>query len=376
MLTTILSILVALLILSVLIVAHEFGHFIAAKKAGIWVEEFGIGLPPRVFGKKIGETIYSVNLLPFGGFVRLHGEVDKDIKKPSRAYVKKSKKARVAIAIAGILANFLIAIICFSLVYAIGGIPETLSGVKVLEVDAGSPAEMAGIKPDDLIVKVADQDINNSDQFIEFVNAAKGQKTTLEIKRLSPEEKVMQVSLRPREDPPEGEGALGVTIDVNTVVQVNYPPVWQRPFVGLYYGVRETYLISKAVVVGIASIFIDISEGQAPEGVVGPLGITALIAYVVQLGFLPLLNFVGLISVNLALINIIPFPPMDGSRVVFITSEALFGRKVLPKVESVVNTIGIILLILLLITLTFREVPQAFRAGSLNGFIESIIPVQ
>src|SRR4030067_3332150 len=119
------SIITFLLVLSILVLVHEFGHFIMARRAGVWVEEFGFGLPPRVFGKKIGETIYSINLLPFGGFVRLHGENSEDeVKEPKRAFINQDKKTRSKIILAGVFMNFVLALLCFSLTYSLTGIPR------------------------------------------------------------------------------------------------------------------------------------------------------------------------------------------------------------------------------------------------------------
>src|SRR3990167_5307642 len=140
------SIIVFLIVLSILVLVHELGHFIMARRAGIWVEEFGFGLPPRVWGKKVHETIYSINLFPFGGFVRLHGEnTQESIKKPLKAYLNKSKSVRVSILVAGVIMNFILGIIAFAIVYSFSGIPQETKDVKVVEVATGSPAYEAGI---------------------------------------------------------------------------------------------------------------------------------------------------------------------------------------------------------------------------------------
>ena len=149
------SILTAVLVLSFLILIHELGHFIAAKKSGVYVEEFGIGLPPRIFGKKFGETIYSINALPFGGFVKLHGENSLDgIKYPKRSFLKKSKKVRILIITAGVLMNFFVGILAFSITYSFSGIPRITGKVKVAEVVPGSPAQVSGILVGDIVVVV------------------------------------------------------------------------------------------------------------------------------------------------------------------------------------------------------------------------------
>ncbi len=365
----------AIVILSILILVHEFGHFIAAKKSGIWVEEFGIGLPPRVFGKKIGETIYSVNLLPIGGFVRLHGESEEGVKYKKKAFFLKPKKIRILVALSGIIMNYFFAVGCFSVVYFIysfKGIPEETGEVRIVSVEKDSPAEKNGLKVGDIIRSVDGEKVKLSSEFRALMEEKKGKEIELSIERLTNGKiETLPIKVTTRENPEEGQGFLGVEV---TSVRLLIPPNWQKPFVALYYGFRETVVISKMVVIGLISVFVDLTEGQVPQGVVGPLGITALLAYAVQYGLVPVLNLAGLISLNLALLNLVPFPPLDGARFVFITAEAIFGRKVLPKVESAVNTIGIALLLLLLLALTSKEVPKLIKSGSISTFVENMIP--
>ena len=171
----IVSILIFLLILSILILVHEFGHFIMARRAGIWVEEFGFGLPPRLIGKKIGETIYSINWLPFGGFVRLHGEQEEEgITQKNRAFLYKSKKVRTSIVIAGVVMNFILAIVAFAIVYSFSGIPRDTHQVKIVDVSAGSPAQISGLVVGDIIKSVDGKNLTTVDSFISQVNSDKG----------------------------------------------------------------------------------------------------------------------------------------------------------------------------------------------------------
>src|SRR3989304_2637268 len=148
----IVSILIFLLVLSILVIVHEFGHFWVARRNGVMVEEFGFGLPPRLFGKKIGDTLYSINALPFGGFVRLHGEQDENgIVYPRKAFLNKSKRVRIAVIIAGVIMNFILAVASFAIVYSFQGIPRELDRVKVVDVGAGTPAQVLGLIVGDFI---------------------------------------------------------------------------------------------------------------------------------------------------------------------------------------------------------------------------------
>lgn len=366
------SVLVFLVVLSVLIIIHELGHFIMARRAGIWVEEFGFGLPPRLFGKKIGETIYSINWLPFGGFVRLHGEMEEEgVTNKSRAFLFRSKKTRAGIVVAGVVMNFLLAIVAFAIVYSFSGIPRDTHQLKIVDISQGSPAQSAGVIVGDVISKVGKESISKTEDFINKVNLQKGKTTSFEVQRkVNGETSTLNLSMEPREKPPEGEGALGVTI---TTTEIYFPPVWLRPFYGIYYGFKEAIFWGQTIAVGLWTIIAGLFKGQAPQGVSGPVGIFAVTTEAARNGILTLINFVGVLSVNLAILNILPFPALDGGRLLFIGIESLTGRKVNLKVEATVHTIGMILLLALLLAITIGDVKHLITAGSISGFLNSMI---
>jgi len=367
------SILTAVLVLSFLILIHELGHFIAAKKSGVYVEEFGIGLPPRLFGKKFGETIYSINALPFGGFVKLHGENSLDsIKYPKRSFLKKSKKIRILIITAGVLMNFFVGILAFSITYSFSGIPRNTGEVKVIEVVPGSPAQISGILVGDIVKKVDENNISDTSKFISLVNGKLDQKVLVEIKRtIGEQSETKKIRITPRVNPPKNEGPLGVII---TATEIYYPPIWQRPFVGIYYGFKEAIFWGITIVQGLFSIIIGLFSGNIPQDVSGPVGIFAITTEAAKYGILSLINFIGIFSVNLAILNIIPFPALDGGRVLFIAIEAITRKKVLPKVENLVHSIGMILLLILLVILTARDVQRLITVGgNISEFLDSVI---
>jgi regulator of sigma E protease len=367
----VISILIFLLVLSILILVHELGHFIVAKKSGIMVEEFGLGLPPRLYGKKIGETIYSLNWLPFGGFNRLHGEQDEEgIGDLSKSFLHKSKKTRALVIIAGVIMNFLLAIVAFAIVYSFSGIPRDTGKLTVVNVSTGSPAQIAGIVVGDVITKVDNSTVTSSDDFIAKTAALKGKSTIFEIEReVNRQATTVKVTLTPRENPPNGEGPIGVTI---TTMELFYPPIWQRPFYGIYYGFKDAIFWGQTIVLGLWGIIAGLVQGQVPQGVSGPVGIFAVTTEAARSGFLTLINFVGILSVNLAILNIIPFPALDGGRLLFIGIEGVIGRKIVPKVEAVINNIGFIILLTLLLIITIGDIRHLISAGSLEGFITSL----
>lgn len=366
------SILIFLLVLSILILVHELGHFIVARRAGVWVEEFGFGLPPRIFSKKIGETIYSLNLLPFGGFVRLHGENDEEsIEKVTRAFINKDKKTRAGIIIAGVVMNFLLAIGCFAVVYSFMGIPRETNSVKVVDVAASSPAQVGGIVAGDFVRKVEKETVESVDEFVKLIEEKKGRKVSVELERISDgKREVKNVTLTPRENPPEGEGPSGVVI---STTEIYYPPTLLRPFYGIYYGFKEALFWGKTVILGFTQIFKDLFAGQAPRDLAGPVGIFAVTSQAASVGILALINFVGILSVNLAILNILPFPALDGGRLLFIGIEAAIGRKVLPKVEAIIHTIGMVILLILIAAITVHDIQKLIAAGSISGFINSVL---
>ncbi len=362
------SILVFILVLSVLVLVHELGHFLVAKRAGVMVEEFGIGIPPRVFGIKIGETTYSVNLLPFGGFVRLHGESGtKKLEIPKRAFVNKSKKIRAAIIIAGVIMNFILGVAAFSLVYSIGGIPQETGNVKVVDINSSSPAQEGGLLVGDIVRKVNDIDIESVEQFIESVEKYKGQRVTVFVERGGVIERSI---LTPRVNPPEGEGPLGVAI---SSIETYFPPLWKRPFIGIYYGFREAIFWGGTVVSGLVNLFSQLLRGQVPKDIAGPVGIFAITSQAAQVGAMAVINFVGILSVNLAILNILPFPALDGGRLAFLLLESVVGKRILPRVEAVVHTVGMIILLSLLVAITAHDIQRLIVNGGITGFIDSVL---
>jgi regulator of sigma E protease len=361
------SILVFLLVLSVLILVHEFGHFIMARRAGILVEEFGFGLPPRLIGKKVGETIYSINWLPFGGFVRLHGEnYEEGITNPKRAFLNKNKKTRVGIIVAGVVMNFLLGILAFAIVYSFSGIPKDTKTLKVVDVSAGSPAQSAGVVVGDVITKVGKDSVISVNDFIGKVGEQKGKSVNFEILRNGG---TVKLQMKPRENPPAGEGPLGVTI---TTTEIYYPPVWQRPFYGVYYGFKEALFWGKNIAMGLGSIIVDAFHGHAPKDVSGPVGIFAVTSQAAKNGILTIINFVGILSINLAILNIIPFPALDGGRLLFIGIESIIGKKVIPKVEATIHSIGMIILLALILAITIGDIRRLIVNGGIDGFLKSV----
>jgi len=219
----------------------------------------------------------------------------------------------------------------------------------------------------DTVKKVDKLEVTNSKDFINFISEKKGKKTTVEIDRGGQTKKIVVI---PRVDYPDGEGPLGVTI---SNIEVYYPPIWERPFYGVYYGFKDALFWGKTIIVGLYDVIRELFGGHIPKAVSGPVGIFAITTEAAKLGILSLINFVGILSVNLAILNIVPFPALDGGRLLFIVLEKLIGRKVIPKVEATIHTFGMVVLLLLLVAITVADIKRLIVAGSISGFIDSVL---
>lgn len=339
--------------LSVLVLVHEVGHFLVARRFGIKVEEFGLGFPPRLWAKKKGDTVYSLNAIPVGGFVKLYGEDESVKKDKEHAYYHKGKIPRAVVVVAGVLMNYILALIVFSIVAW-----YTTGYVKLNEIQADTPAERAGLKAGDKVLKVNDKEVYYVDQFYGLIKAKQGQEVSLSIKR---DGKTEDVKVTPRKDPPEGQGFLGVGLG-----QEPYP-LDKRPLMSVKHGFGQTLFWIGMTFQGVKIIAGDIGEGRAPEGVSGPVGILRVTDAVVKYGVIPLLSLMGIISVNLAVLNLLPIPALDGGRLLFIAVETFFGRKVLPTFEKYAHTVGFVLLIALILLTTFKDLANWVSGKDIFG---------
>lgn len=351
------TLLIFLIVLSILIFVHELGHFWMARRAGIKVEEFGFGFPPRVWAKRRGETTYSINALPIGGFVKLYGEdsaVDKDI--PS-AFYHKGRLTRAMVVVAGVFMNFLLAVLCFGIISWVIGVPRERGDVRIIGVAQDSPAFQGGLKDGDIVVSVDGQRVSKTDEFTNVVKSKSGKEVALQVKRDGTEAGIKVI---PRASPPEGEGPLGVVV---SGVEMVHPPLFQRPFVAFWEGLKESVFWAKTTVLAAGGAIAQLAKGGAPEGIAGPIGIFQITGAVARQGILALLSFVGILSINLAVLNILPFPALDGGRLLFIGVETLFGRRVLPKFERMAHTVGMVILLILILLVTLSDVRRLLSGG-------------
>lgn len=406
-----LTILVFIIILGILIFVHELGHFVMARRNGIKAEEFGFGFPPRaigiqflegekmekvaeseeidaviegerelivdkktevdvlyhkkkwrwIFGKRDTErewenkdqlnegTIYSLNWFPLGGFVKIKGEDGEHANEPD-SFVSKSAWVRIKVLAAGVTMNFILAWLVVSLALTIGAPQEVDNArgyakdlkIQISEVNQGSLAEKMGIKVGDEILQFKTvEDVQS------FIGSNAGKEITLNIKRGNT---LLDLKGVPQFDESVGRGLLGVGL-VQTAI-VSYP--WYQ---ALVEGIIVTWRMVEMVFITFYEVIKGLIVGQhVAVEVAGPVGIVYFTKQVTELGFVYILQFIAILSVNLGIINILPFPALDGGRILFILIEKVKGRPVSAKLEQAIHTVGFVLLITLMLFVTFRDV--------------------
>lgn len=374
------NILVFILILSILVLIHEFGHFYAAKKFGVRVEEFGFGLPPRVFGKRIGETLYSLNLLPFGGFVKLTGEDDateeeevEKAEKDPRNFLSKSPLKRAIIIAAGVVMNLLLAVVLYYVFFMATGfksfsIPMFFDynfrfgnterfTTAVLGIGEDTPASRAGILQGEAILEIDGAPVRNLQDVKRELNGKEGTEVRVLLMNVRGFDRdIRTLSLTPETDA-DGEAIMGVYINDVVVLDYGHNKLAAGP--AHAYNMISYSMFTFSKLVGQSFQQRDISP--VSSSVSGPVGIFSIVGNIIDEGEYPLLSLldlVALLSVSLAIINILPFPALDGGRLLFIIIEKIRGKRLEPNIEIAVHKIGIILLLGLIVLITIRDISR------------------
>lgn len=386
------SIIGFLFILTVVVIIHEAGHFFTARRFGIKVEEFGFGFPPRLWGKKRKGTIYSINWIPLGGFVKLYGEDDagggkisaKDKNHEAKtdlehAYFTKPAWQRALVILAGIIMNFVLAVIIFYIVLAAQGFKTELpaltqqkfhfveqklnSKVYIGEVVKNSPAEAAGIAPYSQIIEVNGKKLASMKEFVGLVNSNKGNEITLVW--INDKGERREGSLTPRVNPPKDQGAIGVSLGSQDGYELTYVTPGQKIISGVIYPVDLMLYNLAATKELISNSVKEKSTEQIGQSISGPLGIFVVVGAVVSESqsvkelILQVLTLMGLISITLAFFNVLPIPALDGGRLFFVIAEMITGKKISPALEAKINTVSFLILIGLLIYITvFFDIPK------------------
>lgn len=375
-----LTIITFLIVLSVLVFVHELGHFLAARRFGAAADEFGLGFPPRLFGfykstsgkwkwkwgrgevHDAADTVYSLNAIPLGGFVKIRGENGEEKSDP-QSFASKPAWQRTIMLSAGVLMNVLLAAVIFSFIFAFGAV-QSIDGVDlknaevrdrhimIAAVSKDSPAEQAQLQPGDTIVSINGNPVENIEWLQSFVAGKAGETLEYRIKREDTEftKEVTPVTLKET-----NKGGIGIVI--SEMAFVRYP--WYQAVVE---GAKNTVFFLGAIVMGLYELLARLfSGGGVSADVAGPVGIAVLTGQVVELGFMYLLQFTALLSLNLAVINILPFPALDGGRILFLIIEKIKGRPVRQQTEALIHNLGFMLLIILVILVTFKDIKGLFN---------------
>lgn len=364
------SIIIFLIILLVLVIAHEFGHFIVAKKSGIRVDEFAFGFPPKLYAVKKGETTYAFNALPIGGYVKIYGEdptqeIEGDV---ARSFSHKPRYVQSMVILAGITANIIVAWLLFTAILTIGMKTSvggntfgTLRNVEVMttQVIAESPAAKAGLVGGDVLLALRDQttdesvEVKTPEDVSGFISVREGKPVVLTISRKNVQQDLTVIPKLGVSG--VGKPAIGIAMDEAGMLQL---PI----HIALLEGAIKTYDYTVSTAVGIFDFLYQAVTGHANfKEVSGPVGIVGAVGDAAKLGFVNVLFFAALISINLAVINLIPFPALDGGRFFFILIEGIIRRPLPAKVTSWTNVIGFAALMLLMLVVTYHDVIKLFN---------------
>lgn len=370
------SIIIFIVILLVLVVSHEFGHFIVAKKSGIRVDEFSFGFPPKIWGKKIGETTYNLNALPFGGYVKIYGQGSDDFpgqngeevitdSDKERSFMHKPRYIQAAVLFAGVVMNFLVAWLLLSIGF-MSGLPSSSSmapngstvgnqHITITSIVKSSPAELSGLKIGDKLIKLSTSkdytEVSSSEGVQYFIKKHVNEIVTVNYLR---GKDIKELTVTPINNK-DGSPAIGIAMDTIGVLKL---PIHKA----LWEGLKLTSDITAGTAVGFYKLISNavIGKGDMSQ-MTGPIGIVGVVGDAAKFGFIYLLSFTALISVNLAVINLLPFPALDGGRLLFLLIEKIKGSRINPKIGNMVNLIGFGLLMLLMAIITYHDIVKLIR---------------
>jgi regulator of sigma E protease len=344
---------IGFLALSLMILVHELGHFITAKALDVKVEEFGLGYPPRLLSFKKGETVYSLNAIPFGGFNKLSGEEDPSV---PRSLASKSTGARLIILSAGSVAMFLLALLLFSSLFMIPH--DVVTGqIVVLDVAENTPAEQAGVWPGDIILSVNGEPVDNPVDLNYAIQRSLGDDFTLLVRH--PDSTKEELQVIPRWVESESRWLIGVRIDLlNPTVVSQYYPFWKAIPLGAVKFADTIILWGDGLVSAIS--------GETSAQFLGPVALVQLTAELAQFGILPVLEIAAIISLVLGICNLFPLPALDGGRIAFVLLEWVRrGKRVSPRTEGLVHLVGLAMLMTFLLAVTYQDIIRVISGESL-----------
>ena len=334
------TIIAALLLFGVIILIHEFGHFIFAKKNGITVHEFAIGMGPKLFGKEKNGTMYSIRILPIGGYVSMEGE-DEDSNKPG-SFGTKSILQRASVIFAGPFFNLVLAVIFLIPVYIYMGSPTT-----TLEILENTPASKANLQSGDIVKSVNGKEVNSWNEFTEIISSSKGEELSIAVDRNN---KTVKVNVMPEKNE-DGRYMIGVGYKKDRSI-IN--------------AIKQSFIQTGQITMQMITFLKQMITGTVPGGftnsVAGPVGVISIVSGAAKTGILNLLYLGSIISLNLGIINLVPFPALDGGRLLLLFIEWIRGgKKINPDKEAMINMIGFCALMAFMVFITYNDVTKLFK---------------
>lgn len=331
----IMTIIVAILAFGLIVFIHELGHFLFAKKAGVRIHEFAIGMGPKIYGFKKGETVYSIRLLPLGGYVAMEGE-DGESHDP-RAFGNKTILQRASILFAGPFFNIILAAVILIPVFIFIGSPST----TLREVIDGSPAQVAGLQAGDTIKSINGEEIKSWNELSQAINSSKGKDLKITIDRNGSKE---QINVTP--EAKEGSYVIGI-----------YPKNEKNILGAFSNAIKTTISMIVQMVTFLAQLITGTLPGGVEGAVTGPVGVISIVADATKAGFINVLYLASVISLNLGVLNLLPIPALDGGRLFFLAIEFIRGgKKIDPNKEGMINMIGFAALMLFMLFITYKDI--------------------
>lgn len=327
-------------VLGLLVIVHELGHFATARAVGMGVREFGIGFGPKLASKRFGDTVYSLGIVPLGGFVKIAG-MDPDEEQDETSFGSKPIWARMLVIAAGSLMNFVLPVLLFFLVLMGAGVDQPSEAPVIGNVFAGKPAAVAGLAPGDKILTVDGKPVAVWMDIVNAIRVSANREVAITYERAG---SAGSLKLVPEFDPKTNRGVIGVMPQIN-----KYMP---GPGEAIGLAFKQTFAVGAAVLGGLVQMI----TGQAPADVAGPIGVAQMTGEVAKMGFLPLLQFAAFLSINLGLINLLPVPVLDGGHLMTLVVEAVRGKPLSREKLQLIQMIGFALLMGLMLLATFKDI--------------------
>ncbi len=362
---TLYTIVIFFVVLGILVCVHELGHFVVAKLWKVAVDEFGFGFPPKIIGKKFGKTEYSLNWIPLGGFVKIRGVAgddpnadSKDQKQQENSFQSKGFLAKFSILSAGIGMNIVLAAVLFMIVFTAGfpadtstvqnGAIVTNAEITISGVIPDTPAYTNGVQPGDVILSYNDQTFESITQIQSFSEQHVDTVMPLKLDRGG---EIITIEIEPVHIHYNDKDFTGIGVGLQEIGTVRYP--WYQ---SIWLGIKMTVAVIVEIIITLGDIIASVfRQGTVGDAVAGPVGIAVLTGQVARLGIIHLIQFTALLSINLAIFNLLPIPALDGGRLIFVIVEKIRRKPVNQKIEAVVHNIGFLLLLLLVVIITFKD---------------------